>query len=738
MAEMYETLQTQTKNGRYAVYLLVFLVVLLLALTSFTVYYVVKNPPNDAKSVTLCTTAACVSLADEIQRCINTSVDPCDDFFHYSCDGYIARHSWRLIDESEYDQFSEVEELLKQNFLDEMFWDINAQLTAPDAVQKARAFYESCYQSTTTKDDIQATNVMKELIQTIDFSISGQDWNHPNVSAGFHDAIAYLNQRDWNSLFQMGVFYKHDVSLQQNSDFWNGLSYVSYDNQTFCDVINTTYVPLYVEVFNMTAAEARDAGLDVCQFTKDVSAIGNYPSSYMDPTTYSTYFTSTNLSQFNALVPDTNVLNFTNIMYKTFESTNVSDIYYFGAPDIDYFKSLSTLLSNTDPSIVQLFLFTNVLWYFLDYENSWQQAVRISRSDFCYDWTIDQFPFVFGYITGNTLYSDEKFEAVTDFATSIQDAMLQLVEDASWLDTESRERAIKKAAQMDLYVGYPKSVFTADGINTYYEDLQEMDTKSWLSNVETMNQWFRQQTIESFASDAFPILDDWPILFSQRSTLSYWMTGVNAFYYPGPSVDGANFFTIPTTITQHPLFHAEYPSAANYGSLGSICGHEMSHGFDVNGFQYDFNGSEVESILSDGDLGYYQDAIQCYVNQYNALPLRRKSELMDDGTGTQTENVADNVGLKAAYVAWRKHREDVKENTALPGIELNEKQLFFWSWAHLWCDVNRPSALDNYTYAYSPHYTRVIGVLQNSQEFADAFECTNSDFMSPDNRCTVW
>ena len=169
---------------------------------------------------------------------------------------------------------------------------------------------------------------------------------------------------------------------------------------------------------------------------------------------------------------------------------------------------------------------------------------------------------------------------------------------------------------------------------------------------------------------------------------------------------------------------------------------EMSHGFDPNGFTWSWNGTDLlpGSILSDANTNTYFDKIDCYIDQYNALPVRRNDDLLDNGTRTQTENVADNAGLRASYLAWQAYKsgDGANENTLLPGIDFTETQLFFWSWAHLWCDVNRPDVYQNYTNEHSPHWTRVIGSLQNSPEFQEAFSCDNNDFMSPASKCTLW
>ena len=504
----------------------------------------------------------------------NRSVDPCEDFFHYSCDGWIERNMWRLIDDSTYSQFGSVAEILKQNFLDEMFWYENEQLVAPDPVQKAKTFFDTCYKSTSDQDDLMGSDLLQTFIQIVNFSIPGEDdWDNP-TSKGFSEALAWLNQREWNSLFSMGVYFKNDVSLQQNEDFWSNYK---QNNTKFCNLINSTFVPLFMDIYDTNETDAQSLQDDACGLFELINSIGVYPDDYLNVgTLYSNYFTFNNFSDFQRILPDSDALNMTEIIYQTFDSQNVSEVYYFGDPDINFLKNLSVILNMEKPVTVQLLLFTNVLWYYLDYADSWEEAKGVSRRDFCYDWTVDQFPFVFGYITGNTLYNDDKFNLVTTMAASVQnDGILQMIEDADWLDDFSRAAAEKKALTMGLFVGYPDSVFDADGITDYYKDIGDMDDDIWLNNVETMNDWQAQQTVQSFTNDVFKILDQWPIIFSQKDAFKYWLTGVNAFYYPGPPVDGANFFTIPTTITQEPFLNIDYPSAVNFGGLGSVCGHGM-------------------------------------------------------------------------------------------------------------------------------------------------------------------
>ena len=113
MAEMYETLQTQTKQGKYMKYLTILVIIQFLVIAGMVIYTLLDHQTCAAPE-DICMTPQCVSLADEIAASINTSVNPCNDFYHYACDGWISRNSWRLIDDGEYSQFTNVEEMLKK------------------------------------------------------------------------------------------------------------------------------------------------------------------------------------------------------------------------------------------------------------------------------------------------------------------------------------------------------------------------------------------------------------------------------------------------------------------------------------------------------------------------------------------------------------------------------------------------------------------------------------------------
>ena len=210
-----------------------------------------------------------------------------------------------------------------------------------------------------------------------------------------------------------------------------------------------------------------------------------------------------------------------------------------------------------------------------------------------------------------------------------------------------------------------------------------------------------------------------------------------AFYMPL-----GNWFTIPVSISQAPfLISTEgYPSSLAFGGLGCVTGHEMSHGFDPSGSQYNYNGTMVGSIYSNYSHDKYNEQMECLVEQYDAISVDvvDGTEIYDNGTQTITENVADNAGSQSSWVAWRQYIADHGEDKPIQGVDFSSEQLFFISWARLWCEAKQPGAYEGYTDVHSPNYARVIGVLQNHPHFADAFSCAAGDRMNPVKKCSVW
>ncbi|KAI0562502.1 Metallopeptidase [Gracilaria domingensis] len=212
---------------------------------------------------------------------------------------------------------------------------------------------------------------------------------------------------------------------------------------------------------------------------------------------------------------------------------------------------------------------------------------------------------------------------------------------------------------------------------------------------------------------------------------------VNAYY----SVT-RNEMVFPAGILQPPFFSDAYPEAMNYGSIGAVIGHEMSHGFDDQGRQYDKAGM-LTPWWSDSSVSKYKQKAQCYIDLYDTYKPR-DVDIHVRGNLTLGENLADTNGVNVAFRAFKSRANNSQDGipppNALLARELTNDQLFFVAYAQTWCTLHRHEALkvDIMTDPHSPAKFRVLGPLSESPVFAEAFSCRNGSRYNPTTRCELW
>lgn len=212
---------------------------------------------------------------------------------------------------------------------------------------------------------------------------------------------------------------------------------------------------------------------------------------------------------------------------------------------------------------------------------------------------------------------------------------------------------------------------------------------------------------------------------------------VNAYYSPT-----RNEMVFPAGILQQPFFSDAYPPAMNYGSIGAVIGHEMSHGFDDQGRKYDKNG-RLTTWWSKQSAQKYDEKAKCYVKLYNTYKPRGV-DIHVNGNLTLGENLADNNGVKVAFHAFKASGNASSADAAPPNAilakEMTNHQLFFVAYAQTWCTLYRTAALrvQMKTDPHSPGQFRVLGPLSQNPDFAKAFKCRVGTRYNPASRCSLW
>jgi endothelin-converting enzyme/putative endopeptidase len=195
-----------------------------------------------------------------------------------------------------------------------------------------------------------------------------------------------------------------------------------------------------------------------------------------------------------------------------------------------------------------------------------------------------------------------------------------------------------------------------------------------------------------------------------------------------------NDINFPAGVLQPPLYDPKMDDAPNYGNTGGTIGHELTHGFDDEGRQFDASGN-LKDWWSELSGNNFKSRAQCVVNQYAGYTI--VDQIKINSQLTQGEDIADLGGLMLALVAWKAETADKKLE---PRDGLTPEQRFFVGYAQWACENNRPENLrvDAATNPHSPGRYRVNGLMVNMPEFKEAFQCKADDPMVSKTPCRVW
>ena len=279
----------------------------------------------------------------------------------------------------------------------------------------------------------------------------------------------------------------------------------------------------------------------------------------------------------------------------------------------------------------------------------------------------------------------------------------------SWMDEAAKKASLYKLHKIDNKVAYPEK----------WRDYEKLSIgrDSLLENVLSAA---RFETARDLAMIGKPV---------DRNEWRMTPPTVNAYYSAS-----RNEMVFPAGIMQLPFFSPEAPVASNYGGLGMVMGHELTHGFDDQGRKFDGDGN-LREWWSPRTAKAYEERAACVAKQYDRYIAVDDVHL--NGRLTLGENIGDVGGLKLTIAALRAKRQEERP-TSVGGFD--DEQQAFIAFAQVWCTNYRPEAARTQALT-NPHSTaqwRVNGPVSNTPEFAAAFRCAAGSPMSPANRCTVW
>ncbi|CAF2913669.1 unnamed protein product [Rotaria sp. Silwood2] len=307
---------------------------------------------------------------------------------------------------------------------------------------------------------------------------------------------------------------------------------------------------------------------------------------------------------------------------------------------------------------------------------------------------------------------------------NIRNSFLGMLKNSSWMDEISKNKSIEKALVIDEKIGYPD--FLGSNNTTQLEKMYQeyVFNESYISNVLKL--------LKIKANENLRMLRE---LVDRKAWGTSPPTIVNAFYSPP-----RNQIIFPAGILQMPFFNKDAPKYLNYGAIGMVIGHEITHGFDDSGRQYDKDGNRI-SWWTDDTIKKFNERKQCIIDQYSNYVVTQINRTLN-GFQTQGENIADNGGIKESFYAYQNWiRTHPNEDKKLPGLsEYSAEQMFFINYGQIWCSkMTNANALNRIlTGVHSPEEFRVRGPTSNFDEFDRAFKCSPGQNNSQNSKCAVW
>jgi putative endopeptidase len=301
-----------------------------------------------------------------------------------------------------------------------------------------------------------------------------------------------------------------------------------------------------------------------------------------------------------------------------------------------------------------------------------------------------------------------------EMVNNLKEALAERIKTLDWMDQPTKEQALKKLAAMQVKIGYPDKWLDYS--------LLPIDRGPYVLNDIRASQFATTRDVNKIGKPVDPT--EWGMT----------PPTVNAYYNPN-----RNEIVFPAGILQPPFFYANADDAVNYGAIGAVIGHEMTHGFDDQGRQFDANGNLRDwwSKKSADEYNKRRKAVVAQYNAYEALP-----GLHVNGELTQGENIADIGGIKLAYAALQKALAKHPEERTKKIDGFTPEQRFFLSFAAIWRSKIRDAdqKLRLNTDPHSPAHFRVDGPLSDLPEFQQAFNIPNgSPMVRPaDKRVNIW
>ncbi|KAM6961466.1 neprilysin-like [Aplochiton taeniatus] len=695
----------------------------------------------------ICTTADCTQSASRLIENMDSSVDPCENFYQYACGGWLKKN---IIPEtsSRYSTFDILRDELEVVLKGVLERTVEGEASA---LTKAKTLYRSCTNETWV--ELRGGEPLLNMLPNMfEWPIATNDWeaNYGNTWR-LEDAVARLNEKYGTQVivnFFVGTDDRDSTSHIIHFDQQTSLGLLSRDyyactgpyteacrayEQFMIDVAKLIRTDRALEV-NETSI--REEVTRVMQLEKEIANATDTPEDRNNPVLL---YNKMELALLNAnftLEVDSQGFDWKYFTAKIMDTVNIT------IPDTEqvinyspsYYRRLNPVLAKYTKRDLQNYM----VWRFVmnmvvelsrpyrDTSKAFRKALTGSTSEAatwrqCALYVNNNMDNAVGRLYVEEAFSVESKEQMDEMIAAIREVFINNLHDLTWMDAATKKAAEEKAWAIRERIGYSENIMKDQYLNNEYKDL-DYNAEEYFENILRNLEHMQKKRLRKLRV---------------KVNKEEWVTGaaiVNAFYS-----SSKNQIVFPAGILQPPFFGKGQSKSLNFGGIGMVIGHEITHGFDDNGRNYDKDG-DLKDWWTTSSTQNFLELSKCMVDQYGNFSWELANGLHLNGNNTLGENIADNGGIRQSYQAYKNYVSKHGEEPQLPGIDLSHDQLFFLNFAQVWCGTHRPEQAVNSIKVdvHSPGTFRVLASLQNFPEFSKVFSCRKDSYMVPANTCQVW
>ncbi|XP_057304253.1 endothelin-converting enzyme homolog [Hydractinia symbiolongicarpus] len=712
-----------------------FLVVLLLLLvcTIFIYLYFHERHMNSHITNKYCTSGGCVESAAFIQSSIKETVNPCKDFYQFACGGWLSKNPipdnkirWSI------DSVLHNKNMLIQRSILENA-SVQQNILGSVAEHNTYKLYQSCMNM--TRINRIGTQPLTKLLKEARLKIDQSGDKRSKIRTLMHNVY---NSTSITSFFDVSVGIDDKNSKVYVLKFSQaGLSLPMFRYKNSSDIVIKAYKAYLIQLYSrlnqeLTTDKTTTIVNDVLTFERQLYKI--FVPMEERTTIDKTYHRST-LANLDKMVPMVDWTAFMKFIYKdTSIKINSSEVILI--PTLKYFQKLQGVLENTSFSVIKNHALLHVAAAYADLLTDdiilMQKNLSIAKFGVyeklprwkrCLFATDNGLGMALGGMFVKKAFAQKSKTEANSMVKRVRDAFTETLSNLDWMDSVTQKAAKAKAQMIAQKIGYPHYILDPKKLDEHYKGVN-LNAMTYFENVLQLTRHHAEK--------------DFFVLRDKVNKMKWFMTPptINAYYSPSN-----NQIVFPAGILQPPYFKADYPKVVNYGGMGSVIGHEITHGFDNDGRLYDKFGNYHginNSWWTKSSVDGFEKKKKCFVDQYQNFIVVEGKHIK--GNVTLGENIADNGGLKASYKAYKTWVKENGEEALLPGLKRSNDQVFFIAFAQSWCSRELRSMLVEQIEVdvHSPEKQRVIGSLQNEPDFAKAFSCPSGSYMNPVKKCSIW